>query len=136
MTDDPLELTEEELKKLIPGAATPMSETGSALINLKTLTDDDLGILLVKIQEEQERRKWKRIQELLTQHFFPLSIPDLHRIQELISVEIQNREGSPLGTEGYDGKNAKDSLTGQFGEWTKRSAAASEDVTIDVEVSS
>jgi hypothetical protein len=131
-----LELTEEELDQLIQGAP-PMADTGSALINLKTLTDDDLDNLLIGIQEEQDRRKWQRIQELLTKYFFPLSIPELHRIQDLISVEIQKREGSPLG---YEGNGAqKDVLTGSDwtgSDWTKRSASATEVEAIDVEVSS
>lgn len=135
MTDDRLELTEEELEKLIQGVSHPMPEKGSALINLKTLTDDDLGKLLASIQEEQDRRKWKRLQDLLDQHFFPLSTSDLQRIQELIRVEIENREGT-LGV-GYEGNNhtEKDALTGQFGgDWAKRSVAE-ETKTIDVEVS-
>lgn len=117
-----------------------MAETESALINLKSLSDDDLNNLINSIQEEQHHRKWQRIQEVLAQYFFPLSIPDLHRVQDLISAEIQKREGSPLG---YEASRAeKDMLTGQFGsdwtgsEWTKRSASATEVDTIDVEVSS
>lgn len=134
MTDDNLELTEEELKQLIQGVSPPMAEIGSALINLKTLTDDDLNNLLIDIQEEQDRRKWKRIQDLLEKYIFPLPIPDLHQIQDLISVEIQKREGSPLG---YEGNGEKDTLTGQFGaDWTKRSSSTIEVETIDVEVSS
>jgi len=117
-----------------------MAETGSALINLKTLTDDDLNNLLIDIQEEQDRRKWQRIQELLGKYIFPLSIPDLHRIQELISTEIHKRETSPLGYEEQNG-DQKDILTGQFGgpfgaDWTKRSSSPMDAETIDVEVSS
>jgi DNA polymerase III delta subunit len=130
-----LELTQEELDQLIQGVSPLMAETGSALINLKTLSDDDLDNLLSDIQAEQEHRKWQRIQKILTQYFFPLSIPDLHRVQDLISMEIQKREGSPLD---YPGNGSqKDVLTGQFGsDWMKRSASTTEVETIDVEVSS
>ena len=115
-----------------------MPEKSSALVNLQNLSDDDLGQLLNHIREEQERRKWQRIQEVLAQQIFPLSTVDLGKVQNLIDKELQKRGADAIpSTDNLNPQAAKDSLTGQFGaNWKKRSASPEEASTIDVQASS
>ncbi|MFZ4666827.1 MAG: hypothetical protein ACOYME_10415 [Prochlorotrichaceae cyanobacterium] len=138
-----LDLTDEELDQLLQGVSESMADKGSALVNLQTLSDDDLTQLVSRIQEEQERRKWHRVNEVLKLELFSLSVSDLRKVQDLLTREIQKREASPLASDGYgDGDSAKDTLTGQYNpelnNWVKRSSGQAEDstspATIDVQV--
>ena len=139
-----LDLTDEELDQLLQGVSESMADKGSALVNLQTLSDDDLNQLVSRIQEEQERRKWHRVNEVLKLELFPLSVDDLRKVQDLLTRELQKREKSPLASDGFgNNDSSKDTLTGQYGpelnSWVKRSSGSAEDdtssTTIDVQVS-
>ena len=141
-----LDLTDEELDQLLQGVSESMADKdkGSALVNLQTLSDDDLNQLVSRIQEEQERRQWHRVNEVLRLELFPLSVDDLRKVQDLLTRELQKREKSPLASDGFGNNDSpKDTLTGQYGpelnSWVKRSSSPVEDdtssATIDVQVS-
>jgi hypothetical protein len=154
---NPLDLTDEELEKLTQGVSKSMANQGRILANLQTWSDQDLNNLILRIQEEQQRRKWENIYSIIRENFFGLSAAELRKIQDYIQAEIQRREGGNCQTndppandfQGNDfpandfveapGYGGKDKLTGQVRTWPTQSPTPNDpvmnDPVIDVQAS-